>query len=328
VRDVPFPSQYTLNSWLPDATSLSTKVKISEFTRTNRAAKFRAYDAETPIGERDTFTVKEVGMPPLGQKLVIGEWEALMINQLTTGGNNNSAIIKAIYDDAAINARAVHTRMELLRGQCLDTGKNTIRENGLNIEAVWGVPGGNFVNPAGDDWDVAATADPIADLRLWSDAYEALNGERPSYALTSRSVIAALLLCTTVRNYFINVVGTAPTLITRSQLNQVFEAHDLPQFVPYSAKANVDGSDVDVMNPNLVRLLPATPIGSTQWGITAEALELAGGTNPRLAFSETPGLVGVVMKDGDPVRTWTKVGAIGMPMIHEPNKLMICQVTT
>jgi len=75
-------------------------------------------------------------------------------------------------------------------------------------------------------------------------------------------------------------------------------------------------------------MLPATPtdLGATYWGVTAEALELAGGQNPGIAFSQAPGLVGVVMRDGDPVRTWTKVTAIGMPIIRDPKRLMVAEV--
>ena len=56
------------------------------------------------------------------------------------------------------------------------------------------------------------------------------------------------------------------------------------------------------------------------------ALELAGGQNPSLEFNQLPGLVGVVIKEGDPVRIWTKVGAVGMPLITDPRRLMVSTV--
>ena len=69
-----------------------------------------------------------------------------------------------------------------------------------------------------------------------------------------------------------------------------------------------------------------TSLGETVWGITAEALELAGLDNPELTYQPLPGLVGAVMKTFDPVHTWTKVGGVVMPVIYDPRKLLVADV--
>jgi hypothetical protein len=79
-----------------------------------------------------------------------------------------------------------------------------------------------------------------------------------------------------------------------------------------------------IIPANKMVYLPATAasLGNTMWGVTAEALELVGLNNPQLTFAQAPGLVGMVTKEGDPVRTWTKVAGLGMPVIADANKLL------
>jgi hypothetical protein len=33
-----------------------------------------------------------------------------------------------------------------------------------------------------------------------------------------------------------------------------------------------------------------------------------------------------VLKEGDPLRIWTKVGAVGMPMLTDPRRLVVADV--
>jgi hypothetical protein len=247
---------------------------------------------------------------------------------MRTGGQSNQALVDAIYNDAVNLTRAVRARMELARGDVLTDGKFTLTdENGLTLEADWGVPAGNIVAPAGDPWSTIATATPLADIRLWADAYTVLNGEPPAFALTSRSVVSNLLRNAEIRGLSATLGGT-PSIVTRSLLQQVLEAHGLPTIIEYDTQVNVEGTDTRVIPADRFVMLPQDPstLGYTAWGITAEALELAGVSNPTIAFNDAPGLIGVVLKEGDPVKTWTKVTGVGMPVIVDPNRLMVADV--
>lgn len=326
VREVPMPAALTLNRFLPDRNIGDIEAALDSVTRTNRSAKFRAYDAETPIGRRDQFESKRVKLPPLGQKLPIGEYERLTLERIRTGGDNRAGIINAIYDDAENNTRAVLNRMELARGDVLADGKFTLTgENGLTIEADFGLDGSHVVS-AGTTWDDAA-ASPLSDLRAWVSTYVADTGERPGYMLVSDAVMSALLLSQEIRELAASIAGV-PSLMTDQQLTQVMSAFRLPQLVPYDTLLDVDGVSTRVIAQERIILLPADPasLGFTAWGITAEALELAAGQNPSLEFNQLPGLTGVVLKEGDPLRIWTKVGAVGMPVITDPRRLMVADV--
>lgn len=327
VREVPTPFQIALNQFLPDRQINDIEAALDSVTQTNRAAKFRAYDAETPIGRRDTFESKRVKLPPLGQKLPIGEYERLTLERIRTGGDNRAGIIEAIYDDAATNTRAVLNRMEVARGDVLQDGKFTLTgENGLTIEADFGLDSSHVVTAA-TPWDNSANASPLTDLRAWVQIYVHDTGERPAYMVVSSAVYSALLLSAEIRQLGATLAGV-PALLNDQQLNQVMTAFRLPQLVPYDSLIDIDGSTKRILDEKKVIFLPSDPasLGFTAWGITAEALELAGGQNPSLEFNQLPGLVGVVLKEGDPVRIWTKVGAVGMPLITDPRRLMVATV--
>lgn len=327
VREVPGPANYTLNQVLPDVTVEDIDVAWDILNRTNRAAMFRSYDAETPIGQRDNFERRRVSMPPLGVKTVTGELERLRLEQVRSGGNNTSRMITAIYNDAERNTREVLARMELARGDVLtDWVFSLVGENGLTIQADFGMPSGH--NPvAGTLWSDHSGSDPIADYSSWVTTYTDANGEPPGRTLTSRTVIGHMLSNDKVRTYAGSLAGT-PQMVTRQQLNTVLEAFDLPPLFTYDTQISVNGSATRPIPVDRFMMLPANPrdLGATFWGVTAESLELAGGTNPQLSFSEAPGLVGVVMKEGDPVRTWVKVTAIGMPIITDPKRLFVADV--
>ncbi len=326
VRELPVPANYTLNTWLPDRNVGDIEVAFETAFKRNRAAMFRAFDAETPIGERDNFSRTRVGLPPISQKMLVGEEERLKLEMLRSGGNNTPALIQALYNDARINTEAILARMELARGQVLTTGKFSFAaqpENGLKgIEADYGVQSSHLPTApvALTDYD---DSDPLEYMRDWADLYTDDAGEPPAYALTSRQAIGHLLRNDAVRAAFATLGGT-PAVITRAQLAGLLDANDLPQLVQYDAQVYVGGSATRIIPANKMIYLPANPgsLGNTMWGITAEAMELAGLNNPQLTFAQAPGLVGMVTKEGDPVRTWTKVAGLGMPVIADANKLL------
>ncbi|MBF9135319.1 major capsid protein [Plantactinospora sp. S1510] len=331
VRNVPTPYALLLNQVLPDRFIPDIEAAIDQVTRVNRAAQFRSWDTETPIGVRDSFQRSRVKLPPLGIKTPIGEHERLMLERIRTGGDNRDGYVNAIYDDAANNTRAVLNRMEVARGDVLVDGKFTLAgENGLFLEADFGVPGSNIVNAA-VVWSDHDDSHPLQEIKTWVDTYIDINGEAPGSILTSNTVMNNLLLADEFRKLF-NTVGSplnaSPNLITPVQVNQVLQAHGLPPIQQYNTKIQVDGVNTRVIPEDKLIFLPSDrdSLGFTAWGVTAEALELAGVSNPQLSFQELPGLIGVVLREGDPVRVWTKVGAVGMPIITDPNKLMVADV--
>lgn len=327
VRETPGPRNYTLNTFLPDVFLGEIDVAWDIVNRTNRAAMYRSFDAESPLGQRDSFSRARVSLPPISQKTVVGEYERLKLEQIRSGGDTRNRLVAAIYDDADINTNAIRARVELARGDVLTDWKFTLAgENGLTLEADFGMPTGHDPTPS-TAWTDHTNSDPISDLQTWVQKYTDDAGEAPGRMLTSRTVVGHMLMNTKVRTYLSSLAG-APQMVTRAQLNSVLDAFELPPIVTYDTSIDVNGSATRPIPADRLALLPTNPrdLGFTAWGVTAEALELAGQQNPGLAFSEAPGLVGVVLRDGDPVRIWTKVAAIVMPVITDPRKLLVADV--
>ncbi|MGY5764979.1 major capsid protein [Brachybacterium sp. DNPG3] len=326
-REVPTPANYILDGFLPNKTVQDIEATIDSVTRTNRAASFRSYDAETPIGQRDAFSRRRVMLPPVGQKTVVGELERLQLERIRNGGGSLASIAEQVYDDADINARAVLARVELARGDVLEDGKFTLTdENGLTLEADFGVDADNLVAPT-DLWSDHANATPISDLTEWVEQYTEVNGIAPGYIIMSRTARAHMLQCAEVKASAFPGVTTPPNLAP-GQLAGVLETFDLPPITIYDTRIEVGGVASRVISQDKVIFGPEdrASLGETVWGITAEALELAGLPNPELTYEQLPGLVGVVMRTFDPVHTWTKVGGVVMPVIYDPARLLVADV--
>jgi hypothetical protein len=328
VRSVPQPQQFVLNQILPDAHISSNRVDIGMITRTNRVAKFRAYDANIHRARRDVAQVTSVELPPLSDSLAMGELERLKIEFARTGGTNQDAFVNAIYNDAEVLTRNVLNRMELARGDVLQDGIFTLSgEGGLTIEADYGVPSGNFVTPA-TVWSTTTSADILTDLNTWVTDYIDLNGYAPEGMWISRQTLTYMLQNTALRQSAGTLLGAAGFL-SRAQIDASLDNHQMPRIVGvYDANVDVDGTVTRTFPANKVIFVPpaGVPFGRTVWGVTATALELVSSNEAEMTFEDAPGVVGVVEKDGPPYREFTFVDAVGMPVIDNPNALMVATV--
>jgi hypothetical protein len=328
VRNVPTPADQVLNRLLPDRLFNRNTLDFAEFTRTNRTARFRAYDARLHVSERDVTTTKTVKLPPVSTSYNQGELERLQLEFARTNGSNNSATLDAIYDDATNGTREIQARMEQARGDVLVDGKFTLAgEGGLTLEADFGVPAGNLVAP-GTLWSTTATATVISDITTWVDAYVALNGFAPGGMVTSRRVSNYLLRNAEIRTLSASLTGT-PSLVTNGAVSAALEAFSLPPILfTYDTKVDVDGVTTSVIPDDRVIFVPpnVSDLGYTAWGVSATALELVNSNKVELAFNEAPGIVAVVEKVGPPYREFTYIDAVGMPILANPKLLMVADV--
>jgi hypothetical protein len=328
VRQVPTPADQVLNQILPDRYFDRNTIDFAELTRTNRTARFRAFDGRLHVSERDTSITKQVKLPPLSTSVSTGELERLQLEFARTGGGDNAAIVNAIYDDATNLTREIQTRMEQARGDVLVDGKFTLAgEGGLYMEADYGVPATHLVSP-GTPWSTVASATIIANLTAWVDVYVATNGFAPGGMVVSRQALNYMLQNAELRSLAASLSGT-PSLITRQTVDMALQAYSLPPIVlVYDTVVDVDGTSTRVIPADRVVFVPpnVADLGYTAWGVTATALELVNSNAVDMAFSEAPGITGVVEKSGPPYREWTFVDAVGMPVLANPRLLMVADV--
>lgn len=325
VREVPTPADQVLNLILPDRVLNRNQVDLSELTRTNRTARFRAFDARLHVSERDVSLTKQVKLPPLSSSISVGELERLQIEFARLGGTNTSAIVDAIYDDATNLTREIRARMEQARGDVLTDGKFTLAgEGNLTMEADFGVPANHIVTAA-TPWTTVATADVIGDLTSWVNTYIATNGSRPTGIITSTRVVNAMLQNAAIRTLSASLAGS-PGLVTRPALDAALAAFGLPPIaLVYDSKVDVDGVTTNVLPDDRV-ILFGQDVGYTAWGVTATGLELVNAAQTDLSFEDAPGIVGVVIKEGPPFRQFTFVDAVGMPVLENPRRLFVADV--
>lgn len=328
VRQVPTPADQVLNQLLPDRLVDKNTIDFSELTRVNRTARFRAYDGRLHVSERDVSVLKQAKLPPLSTSVSMGELERLQMEFARTGGTNQAVIIDAIYNDATNLTREVLARMEQARGDVLADGKFTLAgEGGLVMEADFGVPAAHFVAP-GIPWSTVASATVIANETEWVNIYVATNGFAPGGQIVSRRTLNYMLQNAEIRTLAASLSGT-PGLVTRPALDAALAAFGLPPIVMvYDTQVDVDGVSTRVLPEDRVLFVPPNiaDLGYTAWGVSATSLELVTAQSVDIGFSEAPGIVGVVVKDGPPFREWTFVDAVGMPVLASPKLLMVADV--
>jgi hypothetical protein len=327
-RNVPSPQEFSLTDLLPDRYFDRNTIDIAEITRTNRTARFRAFDGRLHVSERDAGIIKQVKLPPLSTSLSTGELERLQLEFARGSGSSTEAITTAAYNDAQNLTREIQARMEQARGDVLTDGKFTLAgEGGLYMEADYGVPGNHIVAP-GTLWTTTATATIIANESAWVDTYVATNGFAPGGQVVSRRVLNLMLQNTELRSLAASLSGT-PSLITRSTVDAALAAYGLPPIVKvYDTVVDVDGTSTRTIPDDRVIFVPPNiaDLGYTAWGVSATALELVNSNAVDFSFSEAPGIVGVVEKIGPPYREFVFLDAVGMPVLSNAKLLMVADV--
>lgn len=327
IRQIPPSPAFALDQLLPNKYFDKNTIDFAELTKTNRTARFRAYDGRLHVSKRDAVSTKQTKLPPLSTSVSMGEYERLQLEFARTSGTNLDALAQAIYNDAENLTGEVLNRMEQARGDALTDFKFTLAgEGGLTLEADFGAPAGHLVAPS-TVWSTVATATVLTDLIAWYDTYVNDNGSGPGAIWTSTRVARYMQRNAEIINA-ITGAAAGRTRVTMSELTDLLESEGLPPIRTYDASVDVDGTATKVIPDDRLLFVPANPgdLGYTAWGISATALELVNSNEADLSFEEAPGVVGVVEKSGPPYREFTFVDAVGMPVIANPRALMVADV--
>ncbi|QXW04014.1 major capsid protein [Rhodococcus globerulus] len=327
IRRVPTPSDNTLSTIFPTVYKESNTIDFAEIVQKNRTAKYRAFDGRIHVSQRDIGSEKRVPLAPLSSSIGVGEYERLQLEFARTQGTNKAALANAIYNDGENLTREILNRVELAWGDVLTDGKLSIKDDGFESEADYGLPANHSVTAA-TLWSNLATSAPLTDIAAWTDVWVDTNGAAPGSALTSRKVLRLLQ-----RNKEIidAVYGSTQgrTRVSITELNDLLAGESLPTFrAAYDTQLSVDDVNTRVMADDRVTFLPENPadLGFMAYGLSATALELLDSAKTEYSFSEAPGIVGVVIKDGPPFRQFTFVDAVGQPVLQDAKKLLTAKV--
>lgn len=316
-------NRFVLDQFLPNRELADLEYRIRKASLPDvDVAEYRAWDTPAPFTGRPGITRMRGELPPVSRQIPLGEEETLRLETLRRG--TNDPLINAIYDDSELMIRAVQGRIELARGQLLTTGKVTIAENGLQIEADFGMAADHKVTPS-VDWTDAVNGKPLTDLLTWQTKYVDDTGTTPGTLLMSQVRIANLMNNAEFRAAAA-FGGTTPGRINRDTVDAILAANGLPPISTYDVKVRVNGVQTSVIDPKYVLLLPPAgePMGTTFYGITAEAIVLAG--RGLIDQRDMPGVVAVVTHNEHPVQTFTVGTAIALPVLVNPELLIAADV--
>lgn len=316
--------RFALDQILPNRPLNDIEFRIRQGTLQDvDTAEFRAWDTPASMTGRPGITRIRGELPPLSRQIPLGEEEMLRLRQLE--GGTNDPIITAIYDDASRMVRAVQARMELARGQVLSTGKCTIDENGLTIEADYGMSGSNFAT-ASNLWTDATLGKPLSDLLTWCTFMVDTYGVMPAGIIMPKARFNNLFLNAEMRAAAASN-GTTPARLTAADVRAILLGNDLPPVIINDEQVRVNGAATRVLPANKVILVPPSdePLGNTFYGVTAEAIKLR--SKGVIVQEAMPGIVALVTESEHPVQTFTVGTAIGLPVLANPNLLFVGTVS-
>ena len=327
IRGVPTPSEFALSNTFDTVTEATNTVDFAEIVRTNRTARYRAFDGRIHVAERDTGSEKRVKLAPLSTSLSMGELERLQLEFARTSGTNQQAMAAAIYNDAQNLTREVQARVEQAWGDTLTDGKLSINENGLVSEADYGVPANHIVS-ASTTWVTIASALALTELLAWVDVYVDTNGFSPGSMQTSQRVQRLLQTNAQIVGA---IAGTTSgrTRVTVPELNDLFASEGIPTLRPaYDTRVDIDGVSTRVIADDKLMFFPPNirDLGYMRYGLSATALELVNSNVADLSFEEAPGIVGVVEKIGPPYREFVYCDAVGQPILANASLLLVADV--
>lgn len=263
-------------------------------SRESLTAEYRAFDAETSIGDGGALENKTARLAPLGRKVRLGEYE--MLRRRNAGVESFQA---AADSKAKALAKGVIDRINLLRGKALVEGGYVINEGGFKQTVDFGRPDDLTVT-AGTLWD--AGGDPLADITAWAELFEDHARIAPTHMLASSKTALAL-------RSWITPEGAIKTA-SLADVNEELGANGLPQLVVVNGRV---GSERIIPTDRLVMGVEGLT-GGTIFGTTAEA------DDPRYSLEgELPGIVVGAYKEDDPATVWIRSAAIGLPILANPS---------
>jgi hypothetical protein len=312
-RAVPVPEEFVLTRrFIPTRKIPGIRWRHSSRISKTSAAKFRAWDTETPRGRRVVSRMQTEGeLPPLGIKFHIGEREQILLDAIRYGDDAN--LVDLMYDDAERSVLGIYAA-----GGLGAFGISSISDDEYNVDIDWDMPDEH--KPSVTNWWGTDAATPLDDEEGVIRLLTGKSKPRPAFAISSYENIADLGANLQYRNeYFGTANQTSLRSLDPAEVNSVRARKGMPQLVEYDVSIDVDGVDVRVLPTNRVIYVPADPTrwAETQYGTTAEANTLVAGGQLEIERSEESGIIVTKKVHDEPISVTTRSNATAMPVCYD-----------
>lgn len=289
-------------------------------------ASVHAFDTESEIASREGFETVEQKIALIKRKIRMNEELIIQLSRPRDTREQQYAINK-VYNDVDNMVIAVRARVEAMRMEALSTGKIIVNENGVAVTVDYGVPEAHKETLSGTSIWTNEASTPLDDIYEFVDTVVGTTGTKPTRALTSRSVLNALLRHTSIRKAIHGV--NSDRVITVNDLNALLKAMELPVIATYDERVRVQGADGTYATNRYFPedkfvMFPDGALGNTIYGLTAEEIELANDSS--VDMNSIGNIIAMVYNTTDPVARWTKAVATALPSFPVADEIFIAKV--
>lgn len=330
-----YNNENSLKQFLPEVQRTATEYTFVRGTRSAaEVGRFRAFDTEAGLSKRPGFERITGEVFPIAEKMILTEEERLRLEvaRFFQGTSLPQEIIDQVLNDAARLTERIQARIEYARGQVLSTGKVTFTstETGL-VGNVDYTTTGRTINTATASplWSDTTNATVLADLRAWLQTYRDQNdNEDPGVIIGSKRILDALSLTDDMKNA-VTPVGANPTsTVIRPDIMMAYlSAWGIPPILAYETKVLIDGTSTRVLPDNKLIFIPTADVegfGETMVGVTTDGMDLSIAMGGQISVAR--GLVGTTYKSFDPNHIWTKVAGLMLPVLKDPQRILVATV--
>jgi hypothetical protein len=291
---LPSQANYTLDFNLNDSDSILPA-----------AASYRSYSTESEVGTIEGGSSRSGKLPPISIRTPVDEYQQLFMY------NNQDGIGQAFEKRAERNATAVGSRVVLAQAEAIQDGKVTIAERKLSFAIDFGRKAALSANAA-TPWSTIATATPIADM----EALRAVLKKSIIRSIVSQQAATYLQQNVDLMKLALGRGSDLPSRVSWTDVQAVFRDYNLGELeINSQTVVNRLGVEVPLFAADKVVALAATQIGTTELGVTAEAIQSANG----ISQAQAAGLFSGAMEQDDPAGYNVLVSAIALPVAQDTN---------
>jgi hypothetical protein len=310
---------YALSAYLPDTDnySLNFNFDVNQIA-INDPASFRSYNTGSDVGRTGGTQSRSGRLPAMSRR-----YDVVELDQLLLFGQSDA--IAAEYDKyARLLGASMAARVELARGQAIETGAVVIAERDLSFTIDYGRHADHSIT-APIVW-TDTTADVLGDLDTASAVYLATNGAPAGEILISTARFVSLQKNVGIIKAAVQRGSDLPTRISQADVRSVLSDYGFPfvrVFDEVIGTQRVIGADKVVFVPSNGSIsFDGGSLGTTDWGIPAEAIN----GNYGISASDRPGIFAGAFTSEDPEGSYVLASAICIPVLTNANATLTITV--